>query len=125
MFLRKQDGYGFKFAIQLHIDDLKMLHFIQSKLEIGKVYITGSAARFVVTNLKETPIIINIFSRYPLNTTKFLNFQDYKKAFEIYTSSRLKTPEILDKVEEIRMGMNKLRRYFTLGPSYSVHLTSY
>lgn len=125
MFLRKQDGYGFKFAIQLHIDDLKMLHFIQSKLEIGKVYITGSAARFVVTNLKETPIIINIFSRYPLNTTKFLNFQDYKKAFEIYTSSKLKTPEIIDKVEKIRMGMNKLRRDFTLGPSYSVHLTSY
>jgi hypothetical protein len=125
MFLRKQDGYGFKFAIQLHIDDLKMLHFIQSTLEIGKVYITGSAARFVVTNLKETPKIINIFSRYPLNTTKFLNFQDYKKAFEIYTSSRLKTPEIIDKVEKIRMGMNKFRRDFTQGPTHSVHLTSY
>lgn len=125
MFLRTRDGYGFKFQIQLHIDDIKMLHFIQSTLEIGKVYITGSAARFVVTNVKETAKIIDIFSRYSLNTTKLLNFQDFKKAFEIYTSSRLKTQEILDKVEKIRLGMNSLRSDFTLPPSYSVHITPY
>lgn len=96
MFLRTRDGYGFKFAIGLHIDDIKILHLIQSTLELGKVYITGSAARFVVTNVKDTAKIIDIFSRYTLNTTKLLNFQDYKKAFEIYTSSRLKTTDIFD-----------------------------
>jgi len=30
MLFRAQDGYRFKFQIQLHIDDLKMLHFIHS-----------------------------------------------------------------------------------------------
>ena len=30
MLFRGQDGYRFKFQIQLHIDDLKMLHFIHS-----------------------------------------------------------------------------------------------
>jgi hypothetical protein len=123
MFLRTRDGYGFKFQIQLHIDDLKMLHLIQSTLEMGKVYITGSAARFVVTNVKDTAKIIDIFSRYPLNTTKLLNFLDFKRAFYIYTSSRLKTPEILDKVEKIRSGMNSLRSDFSLPPSYSVNVT--
>ena len=125
MFLRTRDGYGFKFQIQLHIDDIKMLHSIQSTLEIGKVYITGSTARFVVTNVKDTSEIIDIFSKYPLNTTKLLNFQDFKKAFEIYTSSRLKTPEILEKVEKIRLGMNSLRSDFTLPSSYSAHVTPY
>jgi hypothetical protein len=90
------------------------LHFIQSKLEIGKVYVRGASARFEVINFKETSKIIDIFSGYPLNSTKFLNFQDFKKAFEIYTSSRLKTPEIIDKVEKIRMGMNTLRpKYYS------------
>lgn len=125
MFLRTRDGYGFKFAIQLHIDDIKMLHLIQSTLKIGKVYITGSAARFVVTNVKDTAIIINIFSRYSLNTTKLLNFIDFKKAFEIYTSSRLKSEDILDQVERIRCGMNSLRSDFTLPSFYHARITSY
>ena len=123
MLLRTRDGYGFKFQIQLHIDDINILYFIQSKLDIGKVYITGSAARFVVTNLDDTSKIIDIFSRYPLNTTKLLNFLYFKKAF--YKSSRLKTQEILDTTENIRMGMNTLRRNFTMPTSYSVRLTSY
>jgi hypothetical protein len=123
MFLRTRDGYGFKFSIGLHIDDIKILHLIQSTLKLGKVYINGSAARFVVTNVKDTAKIIDIFSRYTLNTTKLLNFRDFKKAFEVYTSSRLKTTDILDEVEEIRSGMNSLRSDFTLPPFYSVRIT--
>lgn len=125
MLLRTRDGYGFKFAIQLHVDDIKMLHLIQSTLGIGKVYITGSTAGFVVTNVKDTTKIIDIFSRYTLNTTKLLNFLDYKKAFEIYTSSRLKIKDIIDQVEKIGSGMNNLRSDFTLPPFYSARITPY
>jgi hypothetical protein len=68
-----------------------VLHFIQTTLGIGKVYSRGkSAAMFCVSNLKELAIIIEIFSNYQLKTTKLLNFGDFKKAFEIYTSSRKK-----------------------------------
>lgn len=125
MLLRRQDGYGFKFQIQLHVDDIKMLHFIQNTLGMGKVYITESAARFVVTNVKDTSEIIDIFSRYPLNTYKLLNFLDFKKAFGIYTSSKQKTPDIIAKVEQIREGMNSLRVDFTARPSCSVRITPY
>jgi hypothetical protein len=125
MFLKKQDSYGFKFQIHLHIDDIKVLHYIQSTLGIGKVYINGSAARFVVTSLKDIAVIINIFSKYPLNTTKMINFLDFKKAYEIYTSSKLKTPEINQQVEEIRIGMNSLRLDFSLPAIHKVRITPY
>jgi len=54
-----------------------------------------------------------------------MNFLDFKKAFEIYTSSRLKTDDMLNKVEEIRLKMNKLRVDFTMPPCYSIHITPY
>jgi hypothetical protein len=125
MLLRTRDGYGFKFQIQLHIDDLKVLHFIHSTLAMGNIYITGSAARFVITSAKDTEKILNIFTKHTLNTHKLMNFLDFKKAFEIYTSSRLKTDDMLNKVEEIRLKMNKLRVDFTMPPCYSIHITPY
>ena len=119
MLLKKQDSYGFKFQIQLHIDDIKVLHYIQSTLGVGKVYLNGSAAQFVVTNSKDLAVILDIFSRYPLNTTKLLNFLDFKKAYEIYKSSRLKSSDILEQVEEIRIGMNSLIFNFSLLTKYA------
>lgn len=125
MLLKKRDSYEFKFQIHLHIDDIKVLHYIQSTLGIGKVYIYGSSARFVVTNLKDVAVIIEIFSQYSLNTTKLLNFLDYKKVYEIYTSSRLKTLNIIEQTEEIRSGMNSLRLDFSLPATYKVRITPY
>jgi len=125
MLLKKSDSYAFKFQIHLHIDDIKVLHYIQSTLGIGKVYINGSAARFVATSLKDIAVIIDIFSKYSLNTTKMLNFLDFKKAYVIYTSSKLKTPEINKQVEEIRIGMNSLRLDFSMPAVYKVHITPY
>jgi len=92
---------------------------------MGKVYITGSAARFVIINQNDTEKILQWFSKYPLKTHKLLNFRDFKKAFEIYTSSRLKTQDILNKVEKIRLGMNSLRVDFTIPSSYPIRITPY
>lgn len=125
MLLKRRDSYAFKFQIRLHIDDIKALHYIQSTLMIGKVYIFGSAAQFVVTSSKDVAVIIDIFNRYPLNTTKLLNFLDFKKAYEIYTSSRLKSQDIIDQVEKIRSGMNSLRLDYSLPASYKVRVTPY
>nr|WDZ67655.1 homing endonuclease [Leptographium wingfieldii] len=125
MLLRRQDGYGFRFQIQLHIDDLEVLHFIQGTLKIGNVYLTESAAKFEASNVKDIQKIIDIFSKFPLNTHKLLNFLDFKKAYELYMSSRLKSQDTLDKVEEIRLNMNSLRVDFTFPSSYTVRITPY
>jgi hypothetical protein len=123
--LKKQDGYRFQFQIHLHIDDLKMLLFIQSTLLIGKVNISVSSASFTVSSAKDMVKILDIFSEYTLNSHKFLNFINFKKAFEVYTSSRLKSQDTLDKVESLRLEMNSLRVDFTLPSSHSIRITPY
>ena len=77
-------------------------------------------AMFCVRNQQDVAKIIEIFSKYPLNTFKFCNFLYFKKAFEIYISSKLKTLEIIQEVEKIRCNMNSQRSDFSLPVSYEI-----
>jgi hypothetical protein len=75
--------FEFNYQICLHVDDVHMLNFIKNTLVIGKVSITGNTTRFSVTRHKDIEKILDIFTKYPLNCTKLLNFFDFKKAFEL------------------------------------------
>jgi len=71
----------------LHIDDIKVLHFIKSNLGIGEVRERGTNATFTIRTQQDIVKLIDIFSKYPLNSKKYLDFYDFKRAFELYTSS--------------------------------------
>lgn len=49
-----------------------MLYFIKKTLGIGKVTIYESSAIFSITSQKEIKSILELFTKYPLNTTKYL-----------------------------------------------------
>ena len=68
--------FSFGFRIVLHIDDLAVLEYIQNCLQIGKVRInkTRFTSEYYVSSVKDLPVIITIFSKYNLNSTKHLNF---------------------------------------------------
>lgn len=46
-----------------------------------------------------------------MNTKKYLDFSDFKRAFEFYTKFKEKTPEIIEKISYIKKGMNKSRTF--------------
>jgi hypothetical protein len=46
--------------------------------------------------------LITIFDSYPLQSTKLLNFLDFRKAFYIYNSSNI-TPEVKDEIAKISL----------------------
>jgi hypothetical protein len=100
---------GFGFEIGLHKDDIKMLQFIQQTLQIGKVTSFKSMAYFRVGSQEEIKKIIDIFSKAPLNTTKQLNFLDFKKAFELYTGTKTKSILLRQKIDGIINNMNNRR----------------
>lgn len=87
--VRPQYTYAFKFTfkIGLHVDDVNLLHFIHKSLGFGGVWIGKSVAVFKVESIKDIRKIIDIFTDRPLNTTKHLNFVDFPKAYELYTSN--------------------------------------
>ena len=100
--------FGFCFSVGLHVDDIKVLEFIQKKLQMGKIYTKGSMATLLVQQQDNIKIIIDIFEAAPLNSIKQLNFLDFKKAFELYTSSD-KNLEVKKQIDVIIRKMNNQR----------------
>ena len=127
-YIRRRSGdtpvYSFKFSFGVHVDDKDMLIFIQKTLGIGKVSTYGSVSTYEVYDLKGTAKIIEIFTKYSfLNSTKLLNFLDYKKAFELYRSTKKISKEIDQEITNIKNGMNKQRTNFQMPESYSPQIT--
>ena len=73
-------GYiRFRFKINLHIDDLQVLNFIKSELNIGIIIVeeNRSSCAFVVQSFSELKYVIcPIFLTFPLHTSKKFDFQD-------------------------------------------------
>ena len=115
---KTQHGYQFEFQIELHIDDLAVLNFLQNKLNMGKVYAYPSSASWKVNRQADIKILIEILNRNPLNTAKRLDFEDWKYAFELYVNrtstegnNRQEQSEVFLKIVNIKNGMNKNRPY--------------
>lgn len=106
-------NYTFVFGIGLHIDDLKVLEFIQKTLQMGKIYTKSDDASIIIQRLDEIKIILDIFSTSPLNSNKQLNFLAFKKAFEIHSqSTNSRDPLFTEQIEAIRASMNNNRTDF-------------
>lgn len=118
-------AYSFKFSIGTHIDDVDMLNFIQSTLKIGKVYTTGKVAQYEVYDIKGVQKIIEIFTQHPLNSTKLLNFLDFKRAFELYKGPNGKSSEVIQEIANIKQGMNSTRINFEMPKGHQPRITPY
>ena len=127
-FLYSRSRYRcFRFSIGLHIDDVAPLEYIKNTLQIGRVSISPkwNMVTLTIVSRKEIEIILAIFSKYSLNSTKHLNFLAFKQAFTIYTENNSK--EARDRVQpvldSIRDSMNKLRTDFSMPKDSQVLVT--
>jgi hypothetical protein len=116
--------FVFRFEINLHIDDLELLLFIQKTLGVGKVYTYTKNAYLRVSKQGDIEKLIKIFDNYYLNTYKYLNFLDFKKAFELYTSNK-KTLELSQEIANIKSGMNTQRSVLELTKYREFRITPY
>jgi hypothetical protein len=117
-------GFVFRFEITLHVDDTPMLNFLQTKLNAGKVYSYDKFSVLSVWKAPEVAKIIAIFNSAPLNTSKQLNFLDFKKAFELYSQrTKQERSELKIIIDKIRSGMNSKRTCKT--PEGDIRVTSY
>jgi len=114
----------FRFLIELHVDDIDALKYIKSKLNIGNdIAVYGHSCKFTVTHPKDIYKLIDIFDEYNLNTTKYLDYLDFKKAFNLY-KGRNKTIKdnqtLIDLILELKNGMNKSRIHFSLPADHKI-----
>ena len=104
----------FKFSIGLHIDDLHVLNHIKDKLGFGIVYVHKRTCFYTVTKKEDILKIISIFDIYTLNSSKILDYLDFKEAFNLYINRTKLSKELLNQILDIKNRMNTQRTNFNL-----------
>jgi hypothetical protein len=106
--------FSFMFKIALHGDDANVLKLIKEKLGIGNIRSYKNEYIFNVTDKKGIEKLIQIFDKYNLNTTKYLDYLAFKKAFNIYNNKdkNQKIDTVKDAILELKESMNKKRVNF-------------
>lgn len=105
----------FRFKISLHIDDVETLNTIKSKLYIGSVVIEKSRNRcsFVVQDFTEIKYVIcAIFNKFPLLTSKRLDFEDFYKAVIIKKNYNRLSGVDKERIINLKNGMNSQRENY-------------
>lgn len=109
------ESFSFRFIIGLHIDDLNTLNYIQNKLGIGYVYEYKDTQTFIVTKKEDINKLISIFDKYSLNSSKYLDYMDFKKAFTLYFAREgLLTDSLRDEILKFKDNMNTKRIDFSM-----------
>lgn len=103
---------SFIFKIALHIDDIKSLYIIQERLGIGNITINKNMCIFTVSNKEGIIKLINIFDTYILNTSKYLDYQNFKEAFILNSNKNLSDVIVKNKILALKDNMNKKRTNF-------------
>lgn len=120
-------SFTFRFMIELHVDDIDALRFIQSKLGIGNdIVIYGNTCKFTVTHRRDIYKLISIFDKYNLNTTKFLDYLDFKKAFILYheRDKAIEDKQILfDPFLNLKSSMNSNRTNYNFPDFHQIVIT--
>lgn len=118
-------SFSFMFKITLHKDDIGVLKYIHNKLNIGNVRLYSNDCIFNVTDKEGIKILISIFDKHNLNTTKYLDYLDFKKAFYIYIKreKKLNAESVKDIILELKNQMNTNRINFDLPDNYKIEIT--
>ncbi|RYE15551.1 MAG: hypothetical protein EOP34_02825 [Rickettsiales bacterium] len=110
--------------IELHVDDIDALKLIKSKLNIGNdIVVYGHSCKFTVTHPKDIYKLIAIFDEYNLNTANYLDYLDFKKAFNLYKGRDKTIKEnqtLIDQMIELKNRMNKSRINFSLPADHKI-----
>lgn len=116
--LTKDHNFKFTFRITLHLDDLACLEFIKNTLHIGniRVNVERSEVVYEVSAQHEIEIILAIFNKFNLNTTKHLNFIAFEQAFLLFVenNSQEARKKLKSKIKSLKDSMNKQRTDFTM-----------
>jgi hypothetical protein len=120
-------GFEFVFRIYLHKDDRKVLEYINNTLGCGRLNTERNVLVFTISQLSDIEtILIPLFEKFPLNTTKNLDYLNFKKAFFMFKnrkSSALNLPDLYQEILVLKDTMNEKRKDFSFPDSHSVRIT--
>jgi hypothetical protein len=76
------------FRINLHKDDVGVLHMIKDRLGIGTVETHAKSCVFVVRSVSDLlKVLVPILDTYTLHTTKYLDYVDFKAILTLLSNA--------------------------------------
>jgi hypothetical protein len=132
----KTTACSFEFCIALHKDDWPLVRAVQTRLNMGNANIRDNKTIFIISSKDALLEFFNIFDKYPLNTSKQLNYLAFKQAYGIYHKCRLDSQkdgvdslDLLLKTNkellDLRNTMNSKRVNYIMPEGHSINITPY
>ena len=106
--LRQGDKWNLTFKISQNTFNLRVLHYIKKQLGVGSISVESNTtmASFRVRDRKIIgSVIIPIFDKYPLLTTKYFNYAKFKEAYSILENpglSKLERNRLLENLKSTK-----------------------
>jgi len=104
------------FTIELHKDDVEVLHKIANGLGVGRVLVNKNkdSALFFISKFEDiNSVLIPLFKNFPLQTTKHLDFISFADAASIIFNSRNLKKKLslleLEKLIDLKQSINTKR----------------
>ena len=108
-------GFEFVFRIALHIDDRKILEHIKYVLACGRLNTERNTLVFTISQLTDIEtILIPLFEKFPLNTTKYLDYLDFKEAFFLFKNRKSNELSILQIYSNI-LELKQINAFYRCG----------
>jgi hypothetical protein len=102
---------------------------ICERLRVGKVYVYGHFAIYIVTSQNDLSKIFAIFDKSPLNTSKHLNYLEFKKAFchgaPPHGGHKVDNLELRKEILTLKDSMNKKRINYKQPVDHCIKITPY
>lgn len=99
----------FRFQITQHSRDNFLMNLFIHFFDCGKVHIRGNRCDFIIQDFNKIfDIIIPHFNKYTLKNIKTLDFNDFKKAANVYKCEGKKSTET---IQQIISNMNSNRKF--------------
>jgi LAGLIDADG endonuclease len=95
------------FAIGLHKKDIVILENIKSWFGVGRLYSSGTKVYYRVESFKDLQVIIDHFDKYTLVTAKKLDYDLFRKCFNIIKFNEHLTEQGIFKLIEYKNSLNK------------------
>ena len=105
-FYKQKNKWNLIYKISLPIYNIRALYYIKSNLGIGTIAKYGFKSQIAIRDRQKLEnVILPLFNKYPLLTSKFFKFLKLKEAFYILRNS------YLDKIEKDKF-LSKLKEKF-------------
>jgi hypothetical protein len=120
-------GFEFVFRISLHKDDRAILEFIKTTLGCGRLNTERDLLVYTISQISDIEsILIPLFEQFTLNTTKHLDYLDFKKAFFMFKFRKYSEINIQDlyiNIINIKDSMNDKRVNHNLPKDHNMRIT--